>query len=370
MGKNSRPLRRLPDKENTNTCIALAIHAWSAYGKANPDTSLQDSEVRDKVGKTLESWLLGFQFTLDQWQMARQLLMIYTPVTRSKIELAIRDILEKTWSVDNYSSIGTKWTIPADDLFTIPGLSFEFMKLTQFQTGLKLGNEAKKPATPPKKPAKKPATTYAAKLKAEVQKPSNLKQKPTTIVGKKVTATTKPVENAFYMVLAPGSNIEEIKQILETTKFKITDIKFTLLYSGKSYQVRYKLPPQNKDFYKSVKLWPVGTKIKKWKGPMLLEHKDEFKKRLELSNINAPITSETVKSFISSKIYKNITFKSLNVTSIGKNKMVAALVVDRGNYQLLQDKGIMKGHYPDGISVRWLNRGYVQDSRKDITWYG
>merc|ERR1712226_720968 len=102
--------------------------------------------------------------------MARQLLMIYTPVTRSKIELAIRDILEKTWS--------------ADDLFTIPGLSFEFMKLTQFQTGLKLGNEAKKPATPPKKPAKKPATTYAAKLKAEVQKPSNLKQKPTTIVGK------------------------------------------------------------------------------------------------------------------------------------------------------------------------------------------
>lgn len=362
-----------------NTLLALTQHALRCLDL--------DDEIMNKnphnYFETAVNWLVGLPYSLQDWNEARtvgfNLAEEYmgceeklSPKNRNNIDQCVRDCIKRCLDLE------IKFLINPEDYFRLPGLSAEMIKFNQFVLGLELAKEQlkvkkqteEKVVWPTKAEMTKPKTKYQEKL----IDPAPIRKK--FVAGiKKQEVGILPRKIALHFKVEKGGDIEKIKKILQSKTIKATQIESTELSKTKffnTYQITCQVAVGKENFWKSADTWPIGIKVRRWKGNWERGNKDAFIKRVQISRIGNGINLNRVINTVK-KIYSDVDFVSITGTPITNGVTVLSLKVnfncDNGKSALLA-AGPRHNKYPTGVKVKWLKieKKNYGDSKDAVAW--
>lgn len=334
------------------------------------DTTNKFNDISKENQEKFYNWITKFNFKIDKWNEAKENMLGYftdeenLPVQKTKrkdLKLAFLDVLKISLSKSKIVDFRKfLWLINPLDLQEIPCLSGELFNYSNFQIGLEMANMNKEPTKP-----KREKPTYAQKAKASAPaKVTATKTKPKSIIGTRKPANAKPVVTALYLSLPKEVKLDEILNILKQQH--ATDITTVKLVSGNNYQIKFKIIATLRNFFNKSSIWPDGTRVQRWRGPLDLKPKTSFTKRMELRRVPDQITSEMVKKFAKTHVFTNVILKQFDVTDLSKGKMILTVQVDDTNYGRLMSNGLKKALWPGNSRIRWLKKSSVK--MKALEW--
>lgn len=304
------------------------------------------------------TWLEDLDFDLKRWLEARSQLVGTTFLsTRKTKSLAILDVV-KNFNFD------LNYTLHPNDLSKLPGLNKSLMVLTQFEQSVQMAktqinsNGNSKPTI--LKTSKPKAGTFRDKLL------SNLNKKPTASIihgssGKKVGIHQTDVY--LYFRILKGGDTSEITKLLKA-KNSISEVSFIKLTEAKtfsSFQLRVKVDVGNAEFWKNQNFWPAGCTVGVWKGRPDIGEKDDFQKRILISNIRSGVSAGMVESKIR-EIFPKVEFLNLTCGKISGGAVIVSMKFNRENYSSFRSVGLRLNKWPAGIKVRFLRKNFSRTS--------